>query len=76
MTTTQQPNEGFYIHPPVNYVGIFTIIHKDGITKFNILDLAIRFFQTLPGDATLWDVTDGYVLLKWRTEIEMLNAEC
>ena len=42
---------------PVNYIGTFTVVHKTGITKFDILDLAMKFFNELHDDAAVWDVT-------------------
>ena len=52
---------------PTNYVGKFTVIHKAGINKFPIFDLALKFYNDIEGEATVWDVTNGYELLKFKT---------
>ena len=54
------------IQNPKNFVGTFTVIHKSGITKFPILDLAIKFYNELSEEATIWDVTNGYELIKFK----------
>jgi hypothetical protein len=54
-STTKVP--ALIMYKPTNYVGKFTVIHKSGITKFDILDLAVKYFQSLNEPAAVWDVT-------------------
>jgi hypothetical protein len=54
------------IRPPANFVGRFTVIHKTGITRFVIYDLALKFYNELNEEATIWDVTNGYELLNFK----------
>lgn len=51
----------------INYVGKFTVIHPSAVRKFEILDLAIKYFNDLDVQAVIWDVTyDEVQLIKFK----------
>jgi len=51
---------------PVNFVGKFNVIHSSNVMKFTILDLALKYYNELYEEATLWDVTNEAELIRFK----------